>query len=64
MIFRVRLLLHDEKHQKVHLKYKMQEENNEEKRLYSILLPAIFGIALGGWLLHLRIHPISKDAEN
>ena len=29
-----------------------------------ILILAIFFLALGGWLLHLRIHPIAKDAEN
>jgi len=30
----------------------------------AILILAIFCMALGGWLLHLRIHGISKDAEN
>ena len=29
-----------------------------------VLILAIFFLALGGWLLHLRIHPITKDAEN
>jgi hypothetical protein len=29
-----------------------------------ILILAIFFLALGGWLLHLRIHPVAKDAEN
>jgi hypothetical protein len=29
-----------------------------------ILILAIFFLALGGWLLHLRIHPIARDAEN
>ena len=29
-----------------------------------VLILAIFFLALGGWLLHLRIHPIAKDAEN
>jgi hypothetical protein len=28
------------------------------------LILAIFFLALGGWLLHLRIHPVAKDAEN
>lgn len=28
------------------------------------LILAIFFLASGGWLLHLRIHPIAKDAEN
>ena len=29
-----------------------------------LLILAIFFLALGGWLLHLRIHPIGKDAEH
>jgi hypothetical protein len=29
-----------------------------------VLIMAIFFLAFGGWLLHLRIHPIAKDAEN
>ena len=29
-----------------------------------VLILAIFFLALGGWLLHLRIHPLAKDAEN
>jgi hypothetical protein len=28
------------------------------------LILAIFFLAVGGWLLHLRIHPFGKDAEN
>lgn len=32
--------------------------------LQRTLLLAIFFLALGGWLLHLRIHPLAKDAEN
>jgi hypothetical protein len=28
------------------------------------LILAIFFLALGGWLLHLRIHPTAEDAEN
>lgn len=28
------------------------------------LIMAIFFIALGGWLLHLMIHPVAKNAEN
>jgi len=32
--------------------------------LRAVLILAIFFLALGGWLLHLRIHPITKDAEN
>jgi hypothetical protein len=29
-----------------------------------VLILAIFFLALGGLLLHLRIHPVTKDAEN
>ena len=29
-----------------------------------VLILAFFFLALGGWLPHLRIHPIAKDAEN
>lgn len=29
-----------------------------------ILILAMFFLALGGWLLHLRIHPITSDVEN
>ena len=29
-----------------------------------VLIFAIFFLALGGWLLHLRIHPVAKDTEN
>jgi len=29
-----------------------------------VLILAIFFLALGGWLLHLRIHPLAKDAGN
>jgi hypothetical protein len=28
-----------------------------------LLILAIFFLALGGWLLHLRIHPITEDSE-
>jgi hypothetical protein len=37
---------------------------NKNNYLRSVLILAIFFLALGGWLLHLRIHPIAKDAEN
>jgi hypothetical protein len=30
----------------------------------TVLILAVFLLALGGWLLHLRIHPTSKDPEN
>jgi hypothetical protein len=29
-----------------------------------VLILAIFFLALGGWLLHLRIHPLAKDEEH
>ena len=32
--------------------------------LRGTLILGIFFLALGGWLLHLRIHPVAKDAEN
>lgn len=32
--------------------------------LRAVLILAIFFLALGGWLLHMRIHPLAKDAEN
>jgi hypothetical protein len=32
--------------------------------LRQLLILAIFLLAWGGWLLHLRIHPLAKDAEN
>lgn len=36
------------------------------KKIYMrlVLILAIFFLAMGGWLLHLRIHPMTKDAEN
>ncbi len=36
----------------------------KKEYLRLILILAIFFLALGGWLLHLRIHPAAKDAEN
>jgi hypothetical protein len=36
----------------------------KKDNLRRILIFAIFFLALGGWLLHLRIHPSAKDAEN
>ena len=37
---------------------------NRKKRIKAILVASLFFLALGGWLLHLRIHPLVKDAEN
>ena len=36
----------------------------KKDNLRVILILIIFFLALGGWLLHLRIHPFAKDAEN
>ena len=36
----------------------------KKDNLRLILILAIFFLALGGWLLHLRIHPVAKDAEH
>ena len=36
----------------------------KKDNLRLILILAIFFLALGGWLLHLRIHPLGKDAEH
>jgi hypothetical protein len=36
----------------------------KKDNLRLILILAILFLALGGWLLHLRIHPIAKDAEH
>src|SRR5450759_190703 len=36
----------------------------KKDNLRVILILIIFFLALGGWLLHLRIHPLAKDAEN
>jgi hypothetical protein len=37
---------------------------NKKNYMRLNLILAIFFLALGGWLLHLRIHPIAKDTEN
>ena len=37
---------------------------NRKKGIKAILVASLFFLALGGWLLHLRIHPLVKDAEN
>ena len=37
---------------------------NRKKGIKAILVAALFFLALGGWLLHIRIHPLAKDAEN
>lgn len=37
---------------------------NRKKIIKSVLVIALFFLALGGRLLHLRIHPLVKDADN
>lgn len=37
---------------------------NRTKKIKAILIAGLFFLALGGWLLHIRIHPVVKDAEN
>lgn len=37
---------------------------NRKKMIKTILITCLFFLALGGWLLHLRIHPLVKDADN
>jgi hypothetical protein len=36
----------------------------KKEYLRAILILAIFFLALGGWLLHVRVHPPAADAEN
>ncbi len=35
-----------------------------KKMVKAALIVSLFFLALGGWLLHLRIHPLIKDKEN
>jgi len=37
---------------------------NRKQLIKTTLIASLFCLALGGWLLHLRIHPISKDEDN
>lgn len=37
---------------------------NRKKKIEAILIAGLFFLALGGWLLHLRIHTLVKDADN
>ena len=37
---------------------------NRKNTLKAELIASLFFLALGGWLLHLRIHPLVKDEEN
>ncbi len=37
---------------------------NRKKTIKITLVACLFFLALGGWLLHLRIHPLVKDADN
>ncbi len=36
---------------------------NRKKTLKATLAAGLFSLALGGWLLHLRIHPITKNTD-
>mgnify|MGYP001586254548 CR=1 FL=1 len=37
---------------------------HRKKTIKTVLVAGLFFLALGGWLLHLRIHPLAKDADN
>ncbi len=37
---------------------------NRKKTIKAILVASLFFIAFGGWLLHIRIHPLVNDADN
>jgi hypothetical protein len=37
---------------------------NRNKIIKATLIAALFFLAFGGWCLHLRIHPLVKDADN
>lgn len=37
---------------------------NQKKKIRTILIACLFFLALGGWFLHLRIHPLAKNADN
>ncbi len=37
---------------------------NRKRMIKTALIAGLFFLALGGWLLHLRIHPLKNDAEN
>lgn len=37
---------------------------NRKNKIKTILIASLFFLALGGWLLHLRIHPFIKDSDN
>jgi len=42
----------------------MEKNMNRKKMIKAALIASLFFLALGGWLLHLRIHPIAKDIDN
>lgn len=37
---------------------------NRKRIIKTALIAGLFFLALGGWLLHLRIHPLKNDEEN
>lgn len=40
------------------------ESMTKKKMIKAILVAGLFFLAFGGWLLHLRIHPLVKNADN
>lgn len=36
----------------------------QKKMIRTTLIACLFFLAFGGWLPHLRIHPLAKDAKN
>lgn len=36
---------------------------NRKKTIKTALIASLFCLALGGWLLHMRIHPLSKNVD-
>lgn len=43
---------------------KMEGEMHRKKMVKITLIACLFFIALGGWFLHIRIHPLVKNADN
>ena len=37
---------------------------HRKEMIKAVLIASLFFLAFGGWLLHLRIHPLAKDADN
>lgn len=43
---------------------KVEKEVTRKETIKATLVAGLFLLALGGWMLHLRIHPIEKYGEN